>query len=211
MISYLKGILISKNINSNGCRIIVEVNNIGYEVWVNKKTYQNLPDINSEICIYTSLIHKEDSMLLCGFLSTQEKETFGILQTVSGVGMKAALLILELSLNDIISAVISENEKVICQVKGIGPKIAKRLILELKDKMMNLKDELSLNIENTDSIKENYGEISEGFKEAQAVLNSLGYTKDEISIGLDAANQCVKDKNNIQEILQTALAIISGS
>ena len=211
MISYLKGILISKNITAGGAKAIIEVNNIGYEVWVNKKTYMALPEASETICIYTALIHKEDAMILCGFLSQQERETFGVLQTVSGIGMKAALLILELPLKDIISAVISEDEKVICQIKGIGPKLAKRLILELRDKMMALKDELALDVSAKDYKKENYGDISEGFKEAQAVLNSLGYTKDEINMGLEAAVSRVKDKNDTQEILQTALAVISGS
>lgn len=211
MISYLKGILVSKNITTNGAKAIVEVNNIGYEIFVNKKTYMSLPDISNELCIYTALIHKEDAMILCGFLSAQERETFGVLQTVSGIGMKAALLILELPLKDIIAAVISEDEKVICKIKGIGPKLAKRLILELKDKMMTLKDELELNITTSEHKRENYSDISEGFKEAQAVLNSLGYTQDEISLGLEAAAGRVKDKNDTQEILQTALAVISGS
>ena len=211
MISYLKGLLVSKNITANGCKIVVDVNDIGYEIVVNKKTYKELPEQNTQVCVYTTLIHKEDAMILCGFLSAQERETFGVLQTVSGIGMKAALLILELPLNEIISAVISENEKVICQIKGIGPKLAKRLILELKDKMMTLKEELDLNIQQTGCFSENFATISEGFNEAQAVLTSLGYTKEEINVGLEAAVGKVKDKNDTQEILQTALAVISGS
>ena len=94
MISYLKGILISKNVNSTGAKAVIEVNNIGYEVIVNKKTYMSLPEKSNEVTIYTSLIHKEDAMTLCGFLSGQEKEMFNVLQTVSGIGVKAALLIL---------------------------------------------------------------------------------------------------------------------
>ncbi len=211
MISYLKGILISKNITTTGCKLIIEVNNIGYEVLINKKTYKQLPELKNEICIYTTLIHKEDAMILCGFMSPQERETFNVLQTVSGIGMKAALLILELPLNDIISAVIGENENVICRIKGIGPKLAKRLILELKDKMTNLKNELAIEVSEKTSEIKNFAEISEGFTEAQAVLNSLGYTKEEINFGLEAAEKNVKNKNNTQEILQTALAVISGS
>ena len=211
MISYLKGILVSKNITTTGCKVVVDVNNIGYEVLINKKTYRELPEINSEITIFTTLLHKEDAMFLCGFLSIQERETFNVLQTVSGIGMKAALLILELPLNEIISAVISENEKAICQIKGIGPKLAKRLILELKDKMMTLKDELSIQITENTCKNIDFTDFSQGFAEAQAVLNSLGYTCDEINMGLEAVLTKVTDKNDTQEILQKALAIISGS
>ena len=211
MISYLKGLLISKNITTTGCKLVVEVNNIGYEVLINKKTYRDLPEINSQLTIYTSLIHKEDGMLLCGFLSPQERETFSVLQTVSGIGMKAALLILELPISEIISAVISENEKVICQIKGIGPKLAKRLILELKDKMLTLKNELEIEVNENSEKTVNYKDLSDGFAEAHAVLNSLGYTNDEISLGLEAASKNVSDKNDTQEILQKALSVISGS
>lgn len=211
MISYLKGLLVSQSLTTTGCQIVVEVNNIGYAVAINNKTYKELPCLNSEIKVFTTLIHKEDAMILCGFLSAQEREVFNVLQTVSGIGMKAALLILELSLNDIISAVISEDEKVICQIKGIGPKLAKRLILELKDKMTKLKDELKLDVEECSSAVENFALVSEAFAEAQAVLNSLGYTKCEISMGLEAAANRVKDKNDTQEVLQAALSTISGS
>ena len=211
MFSYLKGLLVSKSFTANGCQIVIDVNNIGYSILVNKKTYKELPSLKTEICVFTTLIHKEDSMTLCGFLTAQERETFKVLQTVSGIGMKAALLILELPLNEIISAVISGDEKVICKIKGIGPKLAKRLILELKDKMTTLKDELELEIEECNVSGENFASISDGFNEAQAVLNSLGYTKCEISLGLEAAANKVKDKNDTQEILQTALAAISGS
>ncbi len=209
MISYLKGLLVAKSITSAGCQIIVDVNNVGYGILVNKKTFKALPELKTEICIFTNLIHKEDAMILCGFLTPQERETFCVLQTVSGIGMKAALLILELPLEEIISAVITEDEKVICKIKGIGPKLAKRLILELKDKMMTLKDDLELNISENSTSKENFANLSDGFSEAHAVLTSLGYTKNEISLGLEIAANKVKDKNDTQEILQTALAAIS--
>lgn len=211
MISYLRGILITKKITTTGCQVIVEVNNIGYSIVINKKTFTNLPNINSEICIYTSLIHREDAMILCGFLTSQERETFSILQTVSGVGMKAALAILELPLSEIISAVISEDDKVICKIKGIGPKTAKRLILELKEKMITLKNELSIDVSENKDKAEDFCNISSAFEEALAVLTSLGYTKEEINLGLGSAKNCISDKNDTQEILQKALAIISGN
>lgn len=211
MISYLCGKLVAKNITTAGCQLIIDVNNIGYCVVINQKTYMDLPELNSNICIYTSLLHREDAMILCGFLTQQERETFSILLTVSGVGMKAALSILELPICEIISAVISEDEKVICKIKGIGPKTAKRLILELKEKMITLKNELNMTICDNKSVQENFADISIGFEEAQSVLTSLGYTQDEIELGLSFAKTTVGDKNNTQEILQKALGVISGN
>ena len=74
-----------------------------------------------------------------------------------------------------------------------------------------LKNELEIEVSSNGTENINYSDLSDGFAEAQAVLNSLGYTSDEISLGLEAAIKNVSDKNDTQEILQKALSVISGS
>ena len=74
---------------------------------------------------------------------------------------------------------------------------------------MTLKDDLSLDIDENQATNKNFANISEGFNEAQAVLSSLGYTEHEINLGLEVAERKVKNQNDTQEILQTALAAIS--
>lgn len=212
MFSYLKGTLIAKIENSfSGCHLVLEVSNIGYSIFVNKKTLKELPDITNEVTIYTYLSHKEDAMALYGFSSREQRDMFSILQTVSGVGAKVALLILELSLQEIVSAVLQEDIKPLTQIKGIGPKLAKRLILELKDKMINYKEMVDFNFNDKKETFENYALISQGFSEAEAVLLSLGYSKEEISKGLNEAKIKVSNENDTQEILTIALEIISKS
>ncbi len=80
MISYLKGILISKVENSpSGCNIVVEVNNIGYGVLTSIRTINSLPDVGVEVIIHASLVHKEDTMYLCGFTTREDRDLFNIL------------------------------------------------------------------------------------------------------------------------------------
>ncbi len=205
MISYLDGTLIQKTDNT----IIVEVNGIGYEVLTNKKTILSCPKENENVKIYTSLIHKEDSMILCGFSRKDDRDLFKILLTVSGVGLKVALAILDLDTNEIISSIISENDKVFSSIKGIGQKLSKRLILELKDKMTKYKNDFNIAVNEENAA--DYSTLSEGFLEAQSVMLSLGYTTNEIQTGFEFAKNHIKNINDTQEILQVALAKISGN
>ncbi len=205
MISYLDGTLIQKTDNT----IIVEVNGIGYEVLTNKKTILSCPQENENVKIYTSLIHKEDSMILCGFSRKDDRDLFKILLTVSGVGLKVALAILDLDTNEIISSIISENDKVFSSIKGIGQKLSKRLILELKDKMTKYKNDFNIAVNEENAA--DYSTLSEGFLEAQSVMLSLGYTTNEIQTGFEFAKNHIKNINDTQEILQVALAKISGN
>ena len=140
MINYLKGILISKVEDGPfGCNITVEVNNIGYLITTNKKVVSLLPEEGNIVTIYTSLIHREDSMSLCGFSTREDKDLFNILQSVSGIGVKVALLLLgELGAYNLVSAVISGDVKALSKTKGVGPKLAQRIILELKEKMTEM-------------------------------------------------------------------------
>ena len=87
MFDYIKGILISKN----HPYAVVENNGIGYSILCNARTLSILGDLNSEIKIYTKLIHKEDSMTLCGFCHREDRTIFDILTSVSGIGTKVAL------------------------------------------------------------------------------------------------------------------------
>lgn len=206
MINYLKGILASKIENGPfGCNITVEVNNIGYLVITSKKTVSSLPEEGETVTVYTSLLHREDSMTLYGFKTREERDLFNILQSVSGIGAKAALLLTgELGTYNLINAVISGDAKTISGTKGIGPKLAQRVILELKDKMTNWRDKAALTL--PENISKDEGiEINENYIEAETVLLSLGYTKKESSEGLKHASIVAKDKSDSEELLRHAL------
>ena len=215
MYEYLKGKLISKQSKSQkGAQIILDVNNIGYCIKMNERSILDLPEINNEIKIYTSLIHKEDSMQLCGFLLKEDRDIFEILQSVSGVGLKAALKILdEFSSAEIISYVIDENSKAISKAKGIGVKLAQKIIIELKDKLINIQKndpiflDMNYNTDNTEKIVQN-----EVINEVQAVLLSLGYSINEIKSALNVVikHNDVKDKDNSEILLKLSLEYLAG-
>ncbi len=207
MINYLKGKLVSKISNSpQGCNITVEINGVGYLIQVNSRIIRSLPEINSDIQIFTSLVHREDAMLLCGFVKHEDRDLFNVLQSVSGVGTKMALMLLdEMNALGLMQAVLSENVKELSKTKGVGPKLAQRLILELKDKLKAWRGNLDLEADEicAPQIK------SESYEEAQSVLLALGYTQKEINEGLCAALEKQGKDASSEELLKIALEIIS--
>ena len=132
MIRYLNGILAEVG----ETEIVVEVQGMGYAVNVPVSMIEKLPGIGEEIKLYTYLSVREDAMQLFGFLAREDLQMYKLLISVSGIGPKAGLGIMgSLSGEDIRFAVVSEDAKTIAKAPGIGPKTAKKVILELKDKI----------------------------------------------------------------------------
>lgn len=204
MFDYIKGKLISKN----HPYAVVENNFIGYSILCNSRTLSLLGELESDVKIYTKLIHKEDLMTLCGFIRKEDRTIFDILTSVSGIGTKVAMCLLdEFSGTELINAVIDEDYKLISRTKGVGAKMAQKIILELKDKLTNLNitSEITTAKINTDTNK-----ISkETIQEVQSILQSLGYTQGEYqkALELSAKNS---QKDDPQEILRETLQILSN-
>ena len=137
MIAYIEG----KVSELSPTHVILDCNGLGYDVNITLHTYSAIQ--NKERCkLHTYLSIKEDSHTLYGFWELREKTIFTQLISVSGVGTSTGRMILSsLTANEIRDAIISENVSLIQSIKGIGPKSAKRLILELKDKMIKSGDE----------------------------------------------------------------------
>lgn len=132
MFAYLKGIVESVT----ETRLVLDVNNVGYQIFISAREAAAMPRRGEMVKIYTYLDVKEDSMHLFGFLDEDDLEMYKLLLTVNGVGPKAALGILSvLTADDVRFAVLSDDAKTISQAPGIGSKTAKKLILELKDKL----------------------------------------------------------------------------
>ena len=132
MFSYIRGPLveISEDV------IVVEAGGIGWNIHVPLSVLDRLPRTGETVQVYTSFQVREDAMTLYGFLCRQDLKMFEQLLSVSGIGPKAALGILSaLNPDDLRMAVISEDVKAISRAPGIGPKTAKRVILELKDRV----------------------------------------------------------------------------
>ena len=132
MISQLTGSIIDKQ----PPLIVIDVNGVGYEVFVSMQTFYGLPATGEKVRMYTQMVVREDAHLLFGFGNTTERETFRLLIKVSGIGAKTALGILSvLSSDDLARAIADEDIKVLSSVPGIGKKTAERLALELRGKL----------------------------------------------------------------------------
>ena len=111
MFDYIKGKLVSKlPSQTKGATMVVENNGMGYLINTTARSLSLAGEDEADIKVYTTLIHREDAMLLCGFLNREDRDIFNILLSVSGVGMKVALVLLdEFSGYDLISAVITKS------------------------------------------------------------------------------------------------------
>ena len=140
MYYYIKGTLIKKAENF----VVVDCGGVGYMINTSLTSISTLGAAGSEVTMYTYLVVREDAMELCGFASIEEKEMFLKLISVSGVGPKAAMSILSVgSPSQIAAAIITNDTKTITKAQGVGPKVAQRVILELKDKIDNSELDIS--------------------------------------------------------------------
>lgn len=211
MFDYIRGILAHKNSNegTNGAYLTVEVNGLGYLIEITTRDFSLLGSINSELKIYTVLLHRDDNMSLCGFLQKEDRDIFKILTSVSGVGPKMALMLLnEFESCELISLVIKGDFKELTRAKGVGPKLAQKIILELKDKLINLQNTMPINITGEVEIQSKQGE--QAIQDAQTVLISLGYEREEIKKALSNAIKYAKDSENAEELLKESLRILSA-
>ncbi len=202
MYDYLKGILTDKRKTARGTFLSIEVAGIGYLLEVTERDFICVETSDSEkIKFYTSLIHREDSMNLFGFSNKETRDIFQILLSVSGVGAKMAIALLnEFDTYDLISFVIDGNFKELTRAKGVGPKLAQKIILELKDKLMK-----------TDMPKSTSTTLpqSQAIADTQSIMLSLGYDSKEIDDALAKIISTVEDDSNPEEILRKALTCLS--
>lgn len=132
MIAYLRGRVVSSEANS----VILDVNGVGYRAYVPLSVLSGLPEPGQEAALHTVMTVREDDISLYGFATVEERETFQILTSVSGVGAKIALSMLSvMEAGELARAVSGNDVKSLTRVPGVGPKLAQRVILELGERM----------------------------------------------------------------------------
>ena len=183
--------------------IIVACQGIGYEIQVPVSVAQSLPDPGNRVKIYTYTYVREDALGLFGFLTRDDLTVFKLLITVNGVGPKAALAVLSsMTADELRFAILAEDAKAISKAPGIGPKTAKRMIIELKDKL------------DLESMIDNHGDSSTyaaGNAEAAAsvrdevimALTALGYSNTEAVRAVRAVSGA--DEMDSETLLKQAL------
>ncbi len=131
MIGKLKGLVDSISEDA----LILDVNGVGYVVAASARTMRNLPALGEAATLHIETQVREDAIRLFGFLAENERDWFRLLQSVQGVGAKVALAILGiLSSAELQSAIASQDKAMVARAQGVGPKLAARIVLELKDK-----------------------------------------------------------------------------
>lgn len=188
MIGYLTG----KIISSKPTQILIDVNGVGYSVNISTNTFEKIAEKEIvSLFIYTSV--KEDSITLFGFFTQSEKEMFELLISISGIGPKLGLGILSgIMVDDLIYAISNGNVSRLIAIPGIGRKTAERVVLELKNKVNNIKPD--------GVIKETSAK-----DEAIAALTTLGYQR-------QVAEKIVRDllvenpNYPLEELIKKALA-----
>lgn len=196
MIAYIKGTL-ERRAESY---IIIETGGIGYQIFVSPATLAKLPQTGEMVKVFTYFSVKEDGVSLYGFASAEEQEMFHKLLTVSGVGPKGALGFLsQLTPQEIILAIISEDVKTLSKAPGVGRKTAQRVILELKDKFKT-EEALSMGQEVQGIVEASVG--GDAKFEAIDAMTALGYSRSEAA---KAVNAVAAEGMSTEDILKAAL------
>ena len=183
MISWISGDFVESWQTNQKFFVLINCQGLGYEIQIQESLFLNLKTnqiSNKNITLWIKHIKKEDSDLLFGFKSRDQKMFFIEILNIRGVGSQIGMSILnKLTITEVINAIKTQNRKLICSIPGIGQKMADRLILELKIKFKN-----ELQIEENTSQDEKpimNNEINTMFEDLQLTLHSLNYTKKEIN------------------------------
>ena len=182
MISHIKGSLVEKNPTD----VVIDCNGVGYFINISLHTFSNLPS-GENVKLLTHLIVREDAHILYGFSSAAERELFGLLISVSGVGPSTARTMLSsLAPEQIVDAIATNDLKTLQSAKGIGAKTAQRLVLDLKDKVLKVYglSSISSSPSNTNKIEALSALETLGFarKQAEKVCDSIGKENPQASV-----------------------------
>ena len=197
MYAYIKGTLEEKNKDS----IVIDVNGIGYRIYLSDQSLMKLGELGGVIKVYTHYHVREDNISLYGFLSNEGLKMFELLIQVSGIGAKTAIAMLSnITPSAFAVAIITDDVKTLTKIPGVGSKSAGRMILELKDK---LKTEDAISKETPTNINTSNNENEE---EAVQALQILGYNKNVINKVLEKLQL---ENLTTEEIIKLALKHLS--
>ena len=212
MLAYIKGILEIKASDY----VVIDVGGLGYKVFMSAIGMEKLGKIGDTVKVHTYYRVREDDISIFGFNTNEELRMFELLLSVSGVGAKTALAMLAVcSPSEFVLAIVSEDINVLTSIPGIGPKSAKRIILELKDKIK--KEQQMQELTNASNTNKEFSETNIKVKqlieddnkvqEAIAALQVLGYNKKEIE---KAFMKIEKANLTTEDLIKKGLVLLSN-
>ena len=207
MLSYLKGTVVgTQSINNNRVILVLDVNQVGYEIQVVSRLLGELPKGDAIVQIFTHLNIRDDNISLFGFSSLAERDLFRQLIAVSGIGPQLAMALIDtLNLPDLVQAIVSGNTKILSRTPGVGAKTAERISLELRTKLSEWRDQSGLttipDAAPTIDIQE----------DVEMTLLALGYTTTEITQALQAVGQntALAKTSDVEDWIREAIAWLS--
>lgn len=198
MIAYLKGKLIYKS----PVHVVIDVNGVGYQVFIPLSTYYALPGLSGDISLKIFTHMTEDALKLFGFLTGEEQKTFEILISINKVGPKLALTILSgISTQNLVTAVTNNDLARLSAIHGVGRKTAERLVLEMKDKLPALMEGVAFAPDSTPT----RGVLDD----ALSALVNLGYRRAEAEKALKTVRSQSEGDLPIEHLIKESLKILS--
>ena len=201
MIAFLTGRLAFKT----PTHITLDVQGVGYEIHIPLSTYYALPNLDEVTALNIHTHLREDAIQLFGFLSQSEKESFLLLNSVSGIGPKLALSVLSsLSVTDLVHAIQSEDAQKLATVPGIGKKSAGRIALELKDKVGKIHGVYP------QASAADVPELDGLYEDALSALVNLGYRAQDAKEALKRVIKTAPGSLGLKELIRKGLKELAG-
>jgi len=177
--------------------VILDVHGVGYQVQVTQPALQQLANTQEPVTLFTHMAVREDAITLYGFQYMSELEMFRILIGVTGIGPQIAMnLLSRIGIEEFAIAILNDDERALTRISGIGPKSAKRLILELRDKMKKVSETI---------VSGETGKDSMAIHDAVSALVSLGFAEKESRDAVNAAAPA-PGSSTVQGLIKAALA-----
>jgi Holliday junction DNA helicase RuvA len=194
MIGFVRGRLISRH----PPQLLIDVQGLGYELDAPMTTFYDLPEVGSEVALYTHLVVREDAHTLYGFARLAERSLFRELIKISGVGPRLALAILSgMNAAAFIQCVQAGDSAALTRVPGVGKKTAERLVIELRDRLSDRRQDVALTAEPGAE-----GRPADAVEEAVSALVALGYKPQEAS---RMVREVAAQSQSSEEIIRQAL------
>ncbi len=193
MISWLKGKIIHSCNDSSKIVVVIDVQGVGYEVQILQNEFNIIKD-SKGIEFWVHQINREESINLYGFLKLEQRDFFRRVISVTGIGPQIGMALLEkYEINQLVNAIEENDVNLLTNSKGIGKRIAERLIVELKDKLHQFNDNKEIN--NYNQKTKSSTQIDKYIEEIKSTLNSLGYLDNEIKDSIKLIISKEKEKS----------------
>jgi Holliday junction DNA helicase RuvA len=202
MIALISGKIVHKGIS----HVIVDVHGVGYRIFIPLTTFYELPEAGQVITLHVHTNVKQDAINLFGFYTVQERDLFQLMISVSGIGPKMSMNILSgISAQELLRAISSGNVGKLVNIPGVGKKMAERLILELKEKV--IKKMMMEKMPAADG-QHQAGEII--IEDVLSALVNLGYKSNVARDALDKALRASEEELGMDQLLKKTLKNLAG-